>query len=137
MLHEEGLTNAEPFTGEGDPSAQGGEGPAACTSKDSRCADDTGEDDVDASEKQSSDSDNGEDIEFANIDVDHSKYSIQYCYDVFAALTPNQLIGQDNVESVPDDTQKAPEFQQRVRSLGEPQAHKPAERLSEFSRTSL
>ena len=97
MLDEEGLTNAELFAGEEDPLAQGGEGPAAGIRKDSSCADDTGEDNVDASEVESLDRDNGEHFEFTNIDLDHNKYSNQHCYDVFAALTPNHPIGQDNV----------------------------------------
>ena len=96
----EWLANAEPLAGDVDPSAQGGEGPAAGAagaqaSEDSHSADDAVADDVDESE--GSYSDNGEDIEFGNIDVDHNKYSIQYCYDVFAALTPNHPIGQDTV----------------------------------------
>ena len=98
---EEGLVNAESFAGDEDASAQGGEGPegpaagTAVASGDSRCADDARVDHVD--EAECSDSDNGEDIEFENIDVDHNKYSIQFCYDVFAALTPKHPIGQDNV----------------------------------------
>ena len=37
------------------------------------------------------DSDNGEDIEFKNIDRDHNKYSIKFNYDMFAALTPKSV----------------------------------------------
>ena len=63
----------EPLAGNEDPSAQGGEGPAAGAAvaqagRDSRCSDDAVADDVDEKQKVQT-ATTTKDVQFANIDV--------------------------------------------------------------------